>query len=253
MHLMKFRKKTMINLIQKLRGDESGLAAVEFAVSLPFFLGLTVAAMETANYANTVMQLNQIAIHTADSAARMGEGNQLAVKSIKELHVNDVFAGMYREGESLDLDANHAFTDASNNTTLRGNAKIYLSSIERVADASWNSAAPRYRMRWQRCAGLGNFMTSTYGKPSTVTSVTAFGPTGRQVVPPDDGAFMFIELHYWFKPVIVNGFSRLTDHKISIYGSMVVRDQRNMRRGTTEESTPLQNPENVPVSSCPST
>lgn len=244
----------MKNLIHKLRKDQSGLAAVEFAVGLPFFMGLTVASLETANYANTIMQLNQITIHTADTAARMGEGNQLAVKTIREVHVNDVFAGMAREGESLELLGNHAVTNPVNGSvSLRGNAKIYLSSIERVADTTWNAAAPRYRMRWQRCAGLGNFMEQTYGKPSTVTSVTAFGPTGRQIVPPDDGAVMFVELHYWFKPVIVNGFARLTDHKISLSASMVVRDQRNMRRAATEEATPLQNTENVPVATCPST
>lgn len=236
--------------LRALRNDQSGLAAVEFAVSLPFFMGLTVASLETANYANLMMQLNQITIHTADSAARMGDGNQLAIKTIKEVHVNDVFQGMYREGESLELDGNHAFTSGGS-VTIRGNAMVYLSSIERVADATWNATAPRYRMRWQRCAGLGTFMTPTYGKPSTVTSVTAFGPAGRQIVPPDDGAVQFTELHYWFKPVVVNGFARFTDHKISLYASMVVRDQRNMRRATAEESTPIQNPEGVTVSTCP--
>jgi hypothetical protein len=180
----------------------------------------------------------------------MGEGNQLAVKTIKEIHINDVFAGMNREGESLLLDGQHAFTSGGT-VTLRGNAMIYLSSIERVADATWNSTAPRYRMRWQRCAGLGTFMTPTYGKPSTVTSVTAFGPAGRQIVPPDDGAVQFTELHYWFKPVIVNGFTRFTDHKISLTASMVVRDQRNMRRATSEESTPIQNTEGAAVATCP--
>lgn len=240
----------MKKFLKILSRDQSGLAAVEFAVSLPFFMGLSVASLETANYANTVMQLNQITIHTADSAARMGEGNQLAVKTIKEVHINDVFAGMNREGESLLLDGNHAFTSGGS-VTIRGNARIYLSSIERVSDASWNASDPRYRMRWQRCSGLGTFMNPTYGKPATVTSVTAFGPTGRQIVPPDDGAVMFTELHYWFKPVIVNGFARFTDHKISLYASMVVRDQRNMRRATSEESTPIQNPEGVTVSTCP--
>lgn len=236
-----------------LRCDQSGLAAVEFAVSLPFFMGLTVASLETANYANTVMQLNQITIHTADSAARMGQTVN-SVKNIKEIHVNDVFAGMNREGESLMLNGQHAYTNpVGGAVTLRGNAMIYLSSIERVADASWNASSPRYRMRWQRCSGLGTFMTPVYGKPSTVTSVTAFGQTGRQIIPPDDGAIQFVELHYWFKPVIANGFARFTDHKISLYASMVVRDQRNMRRATSEESTPITNPENVTASTCPST
>jgi hypothetical protein len=247
------KKRTpMKKLFSALRKDQSGLAAVEFAVGLPFFMGLTVASLETAYYANTIMKLNQITIHTADTAARMGEGNQLAVKTIKEVHVSDVFAGMAREGESLDLTGNHAYTNPSTGAvTLRGNARVYLSSIERVADAQWNAAAPRYRMRWQRCSGLGTFMEPLYGKPATITSVTAFSPAGKNLIPPDDGAIMFVELHYWFKPAIVNGFASYTDHKISLSSSMVVRDQRNMRRAPADEATPLQNPENVPVATCP--
>jgi hypothetical protein len=245
------------NSLRTLLKSESGLAAVEFAVGLPFFLGLTVASLETANYANTVMQLNQITIHTADTASRMGEADIIGQKEIREIHVNDVFAGMAKEGESLELLGNHAYTDPNTNSvTLRGNAMIYLSSIERVANAQWvasPTSSKRYRMRWQRCAGRGTFMQQVYGKPTTVTSVAAFSPDGKTIIPTDEGAIMFVEMHYWYKPVIVNGFAKLTDHKITTKASMVVRDQRIMRREATEESTPVQNQENVTVATCPTT
>ena len=48
------------NFAAELRSDRSGLALVEFAISLPFFMGLAVAGLETANYAATTMQVNQI-------------------------------------------------------------------------------------------------------------------------------------------------------------------------------------------------
>jgi Flp pilus assembly protein TadG len=239
----------MRKFFRSLRSDQSGLAVVEFAVSLPFFMGLTVAGIETANYANIVMQLNQITIHTADSAARMGEGNQLAVKQIREIHVNDVFAGTAREGETLLLSGRHAYTSPTDGTVaLRGNAKIILSSLEPTNPFS--TTTPRYRIRWQRCMGLASFYTSNYGTTATSTSITAMGPTGRQIVAPSDGAVMFVETQYWFKPIIVGGFARLTDHTISQTASMVVRDQRNYRLATGEESTPITNPENVAVSTC---
>lgn len=239
----------MRDFFKRLANNQSGLAIVEFAVGLPFFMGLTIGSIEVANYANVIMKLNQITIHIADSAARMGEGNQLAVKLIKEVHVNDVFAGAGREGEDLDLTGLYTHRDpVTNAVTPRGNARIWLSSIEPVNP--FVSGTPRYRMRWQRCMGRSTVMTPTYGTPATVTSVVDFGPTGRKIVPPTGGAVMFVELKYWYTPLIFEGFSNLTDREVTQVASMVVRDQRNYRLGSTEEATPITNPENVTASGC---
>jgi hypothetical protein len=239
----------MYSCLSKLRSDQSGLAIVEFAVSLPFFMGLTVGGIETANYANVVMKTNQITIHIADSAARMGEGNQLAVKTIKELHVNDVFEGARREGDALLLTGQHAYQDpGSGAISTRGNAKVWLSSVEPVNP--FVAGTPRYRIRWQRCVGQATFMTPSYGTVANSTSVTAVGPTGRQIKPPTGGAIMLVELKYWYTPVVISGFSQLTNRELSQVASMVVRDQRNYRLASGEESTPLTNPENVTASTC---
>ena len=228
-------------LIGKIRKDNSGLAAVEFAVSLPFFLGLTVGGFEMANYATVVMKLNQITIHTADSAARMGEDTILAQKRISELHINDVFAGTIREGESLLLGGQHAYTDPSTQqVTLRGNARIILSSVEPVA--SFNPSNPRYRIRWQRCVGSANFYHSSYGTVSDSTSITGIGPAGKKIAPPDNGAVMFVETQYYFQPAILNGFSKLTDRTVSKHAAMIVRDDRDY--------TQIYNTENVQISTC---
>ena len=224
---------------RRLLRNQSGLAVVEFAVSLPFFLGLTVAGIETANYASVVMQLNQITIHAADSAARMGEGSQLATKIVSESHINDVFAGAIREGDSLVLDGQHSYTDpGTGNVSLRGNAKMWLSSVEPVA--AFNAGAPKYRMRWQRCLGSSAVYAPTYGKPSNTTSVDGVGPTGRQIAAPPSGAVMFVETKYYYKPLLFGDLNKIKEQTVSHYAAMVVRDNRHYAEAAAD-GTPTPN------------
>lgn len=223
-----------------LRDDCSGMAIVEFAVSLPFFLGLGVAGIETANYAATIMQVNQIALHVADNAARMGTDSLLSAKRISEIDINDLFTGARHEGNGLVFDGFHPYTDpGTNQVVARGNARIMLSSLEPVANPNTTN---KYKIKWQRCSGPGTHYTPVYGKVSNSTSINGMGPSGRQITAPDYGAVMFAEIHYHFKPLIVNGFSQLTDKEIVATGAMVVRDSRDL--------TTIYNTENVTVSSC---
>jgi hypothetical protein len=220
----------MLNFLNNLRKDCSGLALVEFAVSLPFFMGLSVGGFETAYYSYVQMRLNQITINTADGAARMGEGAVLADKRIDEQQINDVFAGTIREGESILLGGEHEYKDpGTGDVTLRGNALIILSSVE--PHPGFNSANPKYRIRWQRCVGQANFFSPQYGKITTAQNVDAIGPVGRQVTPPDGGAVMFVETQYYFKPLILNGFTRLGEASITKSAAMVVRDIRDYSGG----------------------
>jgi hypothetical protein len=238
---------TFLRTFRRLKRNESGVAMVELAVSLPFFLGLVVGGVETANYASVIMQLNQITLHTADAAARIGTTTPSANKTISEAQINDVFEGSLREGKRINLGGNHDYTDPSSKVkSTRGNARIILSSVEEVAD--FKDSAPRYRIRWQRCAGSADFYESNYGTPSTATSVTEVGPVGRQASPPLGGVLMFVELQYYFKPMIVNGFSNLTDRTISQVASMVVRENRDTVGPTGSDG--IYNNEKVTVSTC---
>lgn len=242
--LKHFKNRKMIlnsrKFISDVRRDRSGLAVIEFALSLPFFITLTIGGFELANYAQTLMQLNQITIHTADSAARMGEGNPLSDQEISELQINDVFAGTIREGERLLLGGQHAFTDPSTgDVELRGNARIILSSVEPVAD--FDEDDPKFRIRWQRCVGAADFYSSNFGDVDSATELDSIGPAGREIIPPDDTAVMFVELQYFFRPLIVNGFTRLTERNITQTAAMVVRDDRNYteifnREGVSEST-----------------
>jgi Flp pilus assembly protein TadG len=239
------------SFLRELKADNSGLALVEFAVSLPFFMGLTIGGFEVANFSYTVMRLNQLTINTADSAARMGEGDRLAAKTITEQQINDVFAGTIREGERILLGGQHAYADPSTgDVTLRGNARIILTSYEPVA--AFNPATPRYRIRWQRCVGLASFYASNYGTAATVTNAsTGIGPVGKRVAPPADAAIMFVETQYYFQPEILNGFTKLSDGTIRQTAAMIVRDRREFNP-TPTASFPegIKNPTNVNVSSC---
>jgi Flp pilus assembly protein TadG len=238
---------TFLRQVRQLKHNESGVAMVELAVSLPFFMGLVIGGVETANYASVVMQLNQITLHTADAAARIGTTTPSANKTISEAQINDVFQGSLHEGKRINLGGNHDYTDPSTKVkSTRGNARIILSSVEEVA--AFSASAPRYRIRWQRCAGSAGFYKSNYGTTSTATSVTGVGPVGRQTSPPPGGVLMFVELQYYFKPMIVNGFSNLTDRTISQVASMVVRENRDAVGPTGSDG--IYNNEKVTVSTC---
>lgn len=220
----------MMTFLNRLRKDTSGLALVEFAVSLPFFMGLSIGGFETAYFSYVQMRLNQITINTADSASRMGQGAVLANKRIDEQQINDVFAGTIREGESVLLGGEHEYIDpGTGDVDLRGNALIILSSVE--PHPGFNPSNPKYRIRWQRCVGQADFFTPQYGKINNSQNVNAVGPVGRQVSPPDAGAIMFVETQYYFKPLIVNGFTNLGESAITKTAAMVVRDARDYNGG----------------------
>lgn len=221
----------MKNFLKKIRQDNSGLALVEFALSLPFFMGLTVAGFETSHYAYVHMRLNQLTLDTADGAARMGEGDVQAAKKIDEAQINDVFAGTLRQGESILLGGEHEYKDpGTGEVTLRGNALIILSSVE--PKSGFDPANPKYRIRWQRCVGTADFFEPLYGKKSTHGNIDGIGPPGRLAVPPDDGALMFVETHYYYRPLIINGFGHLGEKSITKTATMVVRDARDFVGGT---------------------
>lgn len=205
--------------------DRSGLALVEFAVSLPFFMGLAIGGIETANYAATTMQVNQIVVHVADNAARMGEDNLVGKRRVEEGNINDIFVGATHEGRGLDLDGFHPYTDPGTGQTVqRGNARIILSSVEPVNNPN---NAKKFKIGWQRCTGPGTHFLPAYGKRSTHAAVNGIGPAGRQSTAPDYGGVMFAEMHYHFTPLLDIGFTKLVETDILASAAMIVRDSRD--------------------------
>lgn len=169
----------------RLAGNEKGLALVEFAMSLPVLLGLGLIGLETANLALAHLQVSNIAMLTADSAARVRD-------SIDESDVSQIFTGVKTAGAPL-------------NFTTYG--RVILSSIE-PNTAGTGGATTGQWIRWQRCIGLKNVVSSygTEGKGQNDATLQGMGPAGNQIAAAAGTAVMVVEVNYTYQPLVSNRF-----------------------------------------------
>lgn len=240
-------QQTWPESFRRLKRDESGLAMVELAMSLPFFLGLAVGGIELANYTLVISHLSKITINTADNATRMGTATAEASRTISETQINDVFAGAMRAGRSIALGGTHSVPgQAQGSNSTRGNARIIISSVEETAAPIPGNR--EYRIRWQRCGGLATFYVSNFGTAASPANTVGIGPAGREVIPPPGGSIMFVETQYYYRPLIVTGFSNMTNRTISQTAAMAVRETRDMFGPSGGEG--IYNLENVTPSTC---
>lgn len=195
---------------RSLRADTSGLALLEFAFSLPIVLLLSLTGAELTNYIITRMRISQLSLHLADNAARIGTGSQLQAKTINEADINDLLTGAGLQAGELDL-----FT--------RG--RVILSSLE--PDPS-NSG--KYRIRWQRCRGAKTAQVSSYGGAGT-NNINGMGKTGRLAIAPENGATMYVEVYYEYRPIFQAALAPNGNFREE--ASMMVRDRRDTTGGTS--------------------
>lgn len=196
-------------LFRRFQGDQSGLAMLEFAFTLPIFATLCLGGAEITNYVITKMRVSQIALHLADNAARIGSGTQLQAKTISESDINDLLTGADLQAGELGL-----FT----------NGRVIISSIEPDTTNTGKS-----QIRWQRCKGNKTAFTSNYGVAGA-TNLAGVGPAGRQVAAATDGVTMFVEVRFQYTPLIKTSLSPTTE--FDEIASMMVRD----RRDTSDDS-----------------
>lgn len=195
------------DLARRLKRDRSGLALIEFAFSLPIFIGLGFYGVEVSNLAITQMKMSQIALNMADNASRIGTLNStLGAKVISEDQINDVFqaaaiqagaAGIYQDGRTV------------------------LSSLEVNADGGQT-------IMWQRCKGI-LFDDSDYGPEGTGktgTSFTGMGPPGEKIAASTGTAVMYVELTYVYEPLFGNMF--MEDKELHQEAAYTVRDAREI-------------------------
>jgi len=206
-------------LIRRLRASESGVAAVEFALTAPIVLTIFLSGAELTNYTITKLRVSQIALHASDNGSRIGTMNSLSVKQISEAQINDLLIGASLQAGSLDL-------------LDRG--KVVISSLENDS-----AHAGKMTVHWQRCYG-NKVYSSAYGSQGA-NNLAYFGPPGKQITSvPSGGAVMYVEVAYNYKPLISSRLiptATLTD-----VATMVVRDQRDL--------TQVYNTENVTASTC---
>lgn len=184
----------LLQIAERLRRDDRGLALIEFAFSLPVLVVLCMAGLECANLALAHLRVSQIAMLVADNAARVRA-------SIDEADVNEIMTGADLSSTSL---------------ALKANGRIFLSDLEPNGKASPNTG--QY-IRWQRCWGDGTF-TSSYGVAGNgqndASMALGMGPgttAATKVTASSGTAVMFVEVAYTYQPLITN----------ALFGNKVIR------------------------------
>ncbi len=205
--------------VRRLRGDTSGLALIEFALSLPLFLGLGMFGTEVAWYAVTSMNVSQISLTIADNAARMGQtGSSSSTKTIYRSDINSIFEGAAKQGESIDL---------------LQNGRIVLSSLETLGSSG------KQTIRWQRCKGMKHY-DSDYGPENTNESSNkkfiGMGPPGREIRAPKGDAVMYVEVFYEYQGLFGNMF--MPNKVIKQEAAFPIRDDRNLSAQVANDGAP---------------
>ena len=230
---LRARAAGVARFARSLRDCTSGLALTEFAMSLPVLLTLGLFGLETANLAMAHLRVSNIAMLTADNAARIRD-------SIDESDVVELMTGAKMTGDGI------AFAQ---------NGRIVLSSLENNGTRQW--------IRWQRCDGALNVAPS-YGRPLTSTgsqivngteiygtdrqtassapsspnmsTMTGMGPAGNQITSQTGTAVMMVEVTYNYQPIIPNSF--LNGMQIRYESSFNVRQRTNQSITNNGRITP---------------
>jgi Flp pilus assembly protein TadG len=169
--------------IPRLVRDEGGLALIEFAMSLPVLLSLGLLGLETANLALAHLRVSNLAMLTADSAARVRD-------SIDESDVSQIFTGVKTAGTPIGF------------TTF---GRVVLSSLEPNTAGAGGATTGQW-IRWQRCTGKKNFV-STYGaqgKGQNDATLQFMGPAANPVSAAAGTAVMVVEVSYTYQPLVSN-------------------------------------------------
>jgi hypothetical protein len=200
------------DFIARMRRCESGLAMLEFALSLPVLTTLVLVGLETANLAMAHLRVSNIAMIASDNASRVRD-------SIDEGDVIELLTGAKMSGDTI---------------RFRQNGRIILSSIE-PNTAGTNGASTGQWIRWQRCDGA-KVVASNYGGQGTgqtTATLQAVGPAGSQIAATAGTAIMLVEVVYDYQPLVSS----------SIYGARTIRYESafNVRQRTNQAITNVNN------------
>lgn len=189
----------------RLRRDTSGLAMIETAFTMPVLIFASLAGLEVANLMITHTRVSSVALSVADNASRIASGSNLALPQVREVDVNDAFAGAQLQGGNLDI---------------KTNGRIILSSLEtNITGGQW--------IHWQRCYGDKNY-GSSYGIAGTGLIGNGFpgmGPTGKEVRASVGAPVMFVEVYYDYQPFLYDSW--IGQQHINYTAAFTVRDARD--------------------------
>ena len=161
--------------------DDKAVVLIETAFTMPLLVFLGFGGLEIANLTLANTRISQVALSAADNASRIAYGSDLSLPRVREVDINEVFAGVEEQSRGLDFKAH---------------GRIILSSLER------NSSGGQW-IHWQRC--YGNYpVNSAYGLQGTGKTGTAFkgmGKPGAEVTAATGTAVMFVEVTYQYQPL----------------------------------------------------
>ena len=206
------------SLYATLIGDRSGVALMEFALSMPLLFTTGLWGLETANQVITRMQVSQLAVQIADNASRIGDTSTLSDRKIYERDINDLLVGANLQG--------------GQRVGLFDHGRVIISSLQVLPDTD-----DQQFIKWQRCKGA-LAAHSTYGREGdgTATGLDGMGPSDAKVFAYKGEAVMFVEIAYDYEPLIAEIFT--TDRRISAVATFTVRDDRDLsqiyQRDTTQ-------------------
>lgn len=191
----------------RLRRSIAGVAAVEFALSLPVMLSLGLWGAELGNLAITHMRISQLAMQLADNGSRIGDVSMLESLRIYESDINDMLVGAKIQSGKLDLFEH---------------GRVIISSLEVVP----SSESTQY-IHWQRCMGK-RIVQSAYGSEGTGLdgSLKGMGPLGEEVTAAKGDAVIFVEISYEYQPLVSSRF--VPNTIISTTATFNVRDDRDL-------------------------
>ncbi len=194
--------------LRRLAVSQSGVAATEFAIVLPFLLGVGLMGLEVANRAIVQMQVSQLAAHIADNASRIGDTSTLQNRKIYESDLNDLFEG--------------AEIQAGSRIGLFESGRVIISSLEVVPDTE-----DQQYIHWQRCLGAKDH-TSSYGVEGDGLDggLAGMGPAGEEVWAFPDEAVIFVEIAYDYQSLVGETFGFSDEVKAT--ASFTVRDDRDL-------------------------
>ena len=192
-----------------------GAVMLEMAFAIPFLILVGFGGLEIANLTLAHTRVSQLGLNTADNAARIAAGSNLTQPQVREVDINEVFAGAERQAAGLDLE---------------NNGRIILSSLQRNDDGGQT-------IKWQRCYGNMD-VDSNYGVEGTGATGTDFkgmGPVGREVTAVAGTAIMFVEVTYEYQPLLFGDW--LGPRTIRSTAAYNVREARDLS-GVKSPGTP---------------
>lgn len=196
--------------------DKSGLALIEFALTLPIFMGLGFYGTEVANLAITQMKVSQIALNMADNASRIGTlDSTFGTKAVLESQINDIF-------QAADLQAGRF--------NVYGQGRAVVSSLEMNQDGGQTIV-------WQRCKGYKGD-ASAYGEQGDGEKGKSFmgmGPAANRIAASPGTAVMFVELYYEYEPLFGEMFMKTKTLRQE--AAFIVRDKRELGTEPTKDTS----------------